>query len=157
MTKDVKRLNQVIQMSVSPDGKIVFSPDGLYGKANDWIEAEGDEVVGDAAANGTIVVSLSVAANSTFICTSLMASTNIAAVLNIAYGVIGTHTDIYHIDLQNAGSLVAITENSPIFVYNNTTAAAVTLLMIAPQTAKGVATNNAATKYFHGYIGGVLK
>ena len=67
-----------------------------------------------------------------------MASSNIAAVLNIASGVIGTHVDLYHVDLQNAGSLVAVTENTPIFVYNNTTAAAVTLLMIAPLTAKGL-------------------
>jgi len=156
MTKDVNKLTQTIEMVESVNGKIVFAPNNILGKANLWDEAEGDEVVGDAAANGTIIVSLSIGAYKTFICTSLVASTNIAAVLNIAYGLIAAHTDIYHIDLQNAGSLVAITENSPIFKYYNNTAAAVTLLMIAPQTAKGLATNNDATHYFHGYMGGIV-
>lgn len=156
MTKDVNKLTQTIEMTESPAGKIEFARKDIIAKAAIWSEAEGDEVAGDAAANGTIIVSLSVPATTRFICTSLMASVNIASVLNIAYGVIGAHTDIYHVDLQNAGSLVAITENTPIFIYNNSTAAAVTLLMIAPLTAKGVATNNAVTKFFHGYMGGLL-
>lgn len=143
-------------MAENAAGKIKYSPEGIIGKLAYWNEAEGDEVAGDANANGTIIVSLSVAAYSRFVCTSLVASVNTAAVLNIAYGIIATHTDIYHIDLQNAGSLVAITEESPIFVYNNTTVAAVTLLMIAPETAKGVATNNATSKHFHGYMGGLV-
>ncbi len=151
-----KNIQQTVEMAEDGSGKIKFAPKGILGKLAYWDEAEGDEVAGDANANGTIIVSLSVAAYSRFVCTSLVASVNIAAVLNIAYGIIGTHTDIYHIDLQNAGSLVMVTEESPIFVYNNTTAAAVTLLMIAPETAKGVATNNAVTKFFHGYMGGLV-
>jgi len=156
MTKDVNRLQQTIEMVESVDGKIVFAPNNLLGKAILWDEAEGDEVVGDANANGTVIASLSVGAYKTFICTSLMASTNIAAVLNIAYGLIAAHTDIYHIDLQNAGSLVAITEDSPIFKYYNDSAAAVTLLILAPLTAKGIATNNDANHYFHAYMGGIV-
>ena len=156
MTRKVENIKQVIEMSEDVNGKIRFAPKGILGKVAYWSEAEGDEVAGDAAANGTTVVSLSVAATSRFICTSLMASVNIAAVLNIASGTLGTHVDIYHVDLQNAGSLVMVTEETPIFVYNNSTAAAVTLLMIAPQTAKGLATNNAVTKFFHGFLGGLV-
>lgn len=151
-----KNLYQTIEMAEDADGKIVFAPNGVMGKVNKWSDAEGDEVAGDANANGTIIVSLSIPANTKFACMSLMASVNIAAVLNVAYGLIAAHTDIYHIDLQNAGSLVAVTENTPIFVYDNTTAAAVTLLLLAPETAKGIATNNDATHYFHGYMGGIL-
>ncbi|KKL85929.1 hypothetical protein LCGC14_1949840 [marine sediment metagenome] len=156
MTRNVKNLTQTIEMTQNAAGKIKFAPKGLLGKAAYWKQAEGDEVVGDAAANGTTVVSLSIPAVSRFLCTSLMASTNIAAVINIASGVLGTLTEIYHIDLQNAGSLVMATEETPIFIYNNTTDAAVTLLMVVPLTAKGVATNNAANKYFHGFMGGIV-
>ena len=156
MTKDVDRLKQVIQMAESPSGKIEFAPNTVFGKANVWTEAEGLEVVGDAAANGTTIVSLSVGAYKTFICTSIAASTNIAAILAIAYGTLAAHTDVYHIDLQNAGSLVAVTEDSPIFKYYNSTAAAVTLLIIAPQTAMGAATNNDANHYFNGFLGGLI-
>lgn len=144
-------------MCENADGEMVYAPVSAYGKAAHWTDAEGDNVVGDAAVNGTTIVSLSIPATTRFACMSLMASTNISAMLNIAYGTIAAHTDIYHIDLQDAGGLVVITEDTPIFVYNNSTAAAVTLLMIAPRTGKGAGTtNNDANHYFHGYMGGVL-
>jgi len=159
MSKDRKQLFKTIEMSEDPDGKIVFAssfPASVGGRVAVWTEAEGLEVVGDAAATGTTVVSLSVAANTKFACMSLMGSTNIAAILSISSGTLAAHVDIYSIDLQAAGSFVAVTEDTPIFVYNNTTAAAVTLLMIAPQTAMGAATNNDANHYFNGYMGGIL-
>lgn len=159
MGKDTKRLRQTIKMVEDPDGKIVYGsqvPASVLGRVAIWTEAEGNEVVGDAAATGTTIVSLSVAAYTKFACMSLMGSTNIAAMLSIASGTLAAHVDIYPIDLQNAGSLVAVTENTPIFVYHNNTAAAVTLLMIAPQTAKNIATNNDANHYFDGYMGGIL-
>jgi hypothetical protein len=151
-----KNLYQIIEMSEDASGRITFAPKSVYGKMAHWKEAEGDEVSGDGVANGTIIVSLSIPAETQFACMSLMASSDLPAVLNIASGTIGTHTDIYHIDLYSAQGQVLITEDTPIFVYNNTTAAAVTLLMIAPQTAKGVATNNDVNHQFHGYIGGIL-
>lgn len=143
-------------MAEDADGKMQYAPVSAYGKAAHWTEAEGDEVAGDGNANGTTIVSLSVPANTRFACMSLMASTDVAAVLNIAYGTIAAHTDIYHIDLYSSLAQVAITEDTPIFVYNNSTSAAVTLLMIAPKTAKGAATNNDANHHFHGYMGGIL-
>ena len=160
MTKDVKRLQQIIEMKEDEDGKVVFGsqvPSDVLGRVAKWTEAEGDNIVGTGAATGDTIVSLSVAAYTKFACMSLVVSTNISAMINIAYGTLAAHIDIYHVDLQNAGSLVAVTENTPIFVYNNTTAAAVTLLMIAPLTGKGVAVdNNDANHYFHGYMGGIL-
>lgn len=147
---------QTIEMTENASGRIVFAPKTAYGKAAHWTEAEGDEVAGDAAATGTTIVSVSVPATSRFICMSLMASTDVPAILNIAYGTLAAHTDIYHIDIYSAQAQVVITEDTPIFVYHNSTAAAVTLLMLAPQTAKGAATNNDANHHFHGYIGGVL-
>lgn len=146
----------MIEMTENPDGKITFANKGALGKAAHWTEAEGLEVVGDANANGTTIVSLSVPATTRFVCMSLSATTNISAILSIAYGTIASHTDIYNIDLQAAGSLVVVSEDTPIFVYNNTTSAAVTLLMHAPQTAMGSAANNDANHYFNGYMGGIL-
>ena len=156
MTRKVRNLAQVIQMAEDVNGKIKFAPTGILGKLSKWTDAEGDEVAGDANANGTIIVSLSIPASSRFICTSLVASVNITSVVNIAYGLIAAHTDIYHVDIKNAGATILITEETPIFVYNNSTTAAVTLLMIAPLTAKGLATNNAVTKFFHGFMGGLV-
>lgn len=156
MTKKQRNLWPTIQMTENANGKIVYAPVSAYGKAAHWTEAEGDEVAGDAAATGTTIVSLSIPATTRFACMSLMASTDVAAVLNIAYGTLAAHTDIYHIDLFSALAQVVVTEDTPIFVYNNSTAAVVTLLMIAPQTAKGAATNNDANHHFHGYMGGVL-
>lgn len=151
-----KNLYQTIKMTEDANGKITFAPDTIYGKIAHWDEAEGLEVVGDAAATGTTIVSLSIPALTRFACMSLTASTNIAAVLSISSGTLAAHVDIYNVDLQAAGSLVLITEDTPIFVYNNTTAAAVTLLMIAPLTAMGAGTNNDANHYFNGHMGGVL-
>lgn len=159
MTKDTKKLQQVIEMTEDPDGKIVYGshiPASVLARAAIWTEAEGDEVAGDGAANGTIIVSLSIAANTKFVCMSLMCSTDVAAILNIAYGVIGAHTDIYHVDLFSALAQVIVTESTPIFVYNNNTDAAVTLLIIAPLTAKGAGTNNDVNHHFHAYMGGIL-
>lgn len=159
MTKDTKRLTPIIEMVEDEDGKVVFGsqvPSTVLGRVAKWTEAEGDEVSGDGVANGTTIVTLSVAAYTKFACMSLMASTDVAAVLNIASGTLATHVDIYHIDLFSSLAQVIITENTPIFVYNNSTAAAVTLLIIAPQTAKGAATNNDVNHQFHAYMGGIL-
>lgn len=151
-----KNLYQTLEMTEDASGNVVIAPKGVYGKAAHWTEAEGDEVSGDGAANGTTIVSLSVPATSRFICMSLMASTDLPAVLNIAYGTLATHVDIYHVDIYSALATTIVTEDTPIFVYHNSTTAAVTLLMIAPKTAKGVATNNDANHQFHGYMGGVI-
>ncbi|KKN90794.1 hypothetical protein LCGC14_0223770 [marine sediment metagenome] len=159
MTRKVRNLTQVIQMAEDADGKIKFGgqfPMDISARVAAWTEAEGLEVVGDGVANGTTVVSLSIATLTKFACMSISGSTNISAVIAIASGTLASHTDIYHIDLQNAGGFVAVTENTPIFVYNNSTAAAVTLLMLVPQTAMGAATNNDANHYFNGYMGGIL-
>lgn len=159
MTKDTKKVQQIIEMVEDADGKVKFGtqiPAGVLARVALWTEAEVDEKAGDGVANGTILVSLSIAAYTKFACMSLMASTDIAAVLNVAYGTLATHTDIYHIDIFSALAQVMVTENTPIFVYHNNTAAAVTLLIIAPQTAKNSALNNDANHHFHAYMGGIL-
>lgn len=159
MTKDTKKLSHVIEMAEDPDGKIVYGskvPAGVLGRVAIWTEAEVDEKAGDGVANGTILVELSIAAYTKFACMSLMCSTDVAAVLNVAYGTLATHTDIYHIDLFSALAQVIITESTPIFVYHNNTDAAVTLLIIAPETAKNSALNNDANHHFHAYMGGIL-
>lgn len=169
MGKDRKRLFPTMVYTRGADGKYELAVSDIIGATGFWIESdieagtEGAEVVGDADAFGTAICTLSISAGKYFICTNLMGSTNVGAMVYIAQGSIVTGVsgitageELYIIDLQNVGSNIIITETMPIFVYDNTaSAAAVTLTMYAPETAKGVATNNDANHYFDGYIGGL--
>lgn len=145
-------------MSRDTHGKIMDAVDDLISALYYWTEAEGANVVGDAAVNGTTIVSLSVPATTTFVCTKMKGGTNISAALELAYGTIASHTNVDFIDLQNVGSYAEISDGmTPLFVYRNSTAAAVTLLMIAPQVGYGAGTtNNDANHYFYGFLGGLL-
>lgn len=152
-------------------GKIADAMDGISGSAYYWTETstdadatppEGLEVIGSNHANGTPICYLDVTAGKLFACTHLLFSTNIGAMARIGYGTWAASAslvitgDIYVIDGQNVGSVCLITENMPIFMYDNREGEdAVTLIMYAPHTAKGVDTNDAATKYFDGFFGGL--
>lgn len=144
-------------MARGSTGKITDAIEGLISAHRYYVESTpGTEVVGDADADGTSICTLSITAEKRFICTHLQASTNVGALLRIGTGDLGSVTDIYQIDLQNVGSFVAISPDMPIFEYDNSASStAVTLRIYAPKTAYGATTNNDASHYFYGFIGGI--
>lgn len=152
-------------------GKIADAMDGISGTVYYWKESttdasatppEGLEVQGENNANGTPICYLTVTARKLFACTHLLFSTNIGAMARIGYGTwaaaasLVITADKYIIDGQNVGAVCLITEKIPIFTYDNrASVSAVTLIMYAPHIAKGVDTNDAITKYFDGFFGGL--
>jgi len=152
-----KRSKLFYKMTRTKLGKEAFALDDPLMKSYYWTQSKATETVGDAAANGTSLLTITVTAAKVFHCMSLMLSTNIGAMGRIGTGALGAMTDYYIIDVQNAGSTVIVTEDTPIFTIDNSTGTSdLTLRLYIPQTAKGVATNNAATKYFDAYVGGIL-
>lgn len=148
---------EVFQKARDGHGKEQYAVTDLISAAYYWTDATAEEVVGTNNANGTTVLSLSVPATTTFICTIVTASCNLAAFLKIGYGTIaGPPTDVCNFDVTPRGTCGYMTEKLPVFVYDNTTDAAVTLLIFAPHTAWNVADNDAITKYFNAFIGGLL-
>lgn len=156
MTGD-KRLTNFRKISRGKRGKIADVGSSLIDNHKGWSQSTpGVEVVGDAAAIGTSICTLSIPAGKFFVCTHLMVSTNISAIILMGTGTLAAMTNIYIIDLQAAGAFVAISEDMPIFEYDNSAgAAAINLIMYAPQTAKNIASNNDVTHYFDGFIGGI--
>ena len=153
-----QRLMLMMEQTRGSDGKYKMAAKDIIGMTKYWTQSTpGVEVAGDGAANGTSICTLSITAEKYFICTHLMASTNIGAIILLGTGSLASMTKVYIIDLMNSGGFVAISEKVPIFTYDNTSSSsAVTLIMYAPKTAKNVATNNDTNHYFDGFIGGLL-
>lgn len=156
MNGDVRLLN-FKPLSRGYDGKIADVGSTLIDNHKGWTQCTvGTETAGDAAANGTSITTLSIAGSSYFVCTHLAASTDVAAVLKVGTGTLASMTDVYFVDLYNSLSFVAVAEAMPLFHYDNTSSSsAVNLIMYAPQTAMGVATNNDANHHFYGFMGGI--
>lgn len=152
-----QRLLQFLHKERGVDGKIQDAVSGIIGAHAKWTQSTpGTEVVGTGGATGTSICTLSITAYKRFICTHLMASTNVGAVIRLGTGSLASMTDVYVIDVMNTGGFVAIAETMPIFAYDNSaSASAVNLIMYAPKTAKNVATNNDSSHYFDGFIGGL--
>lgn len=151
-----KRAWRIFRMTRDINGKEEDAVDDIVSKGARWTEGDEQEVVGDGNANGTEVCNLTIAAGKVFMCMSIMGSTNISAILILGTGTLGSTTDYYCIDLQNVGGVVIVTEETPIFIVDNSAGtSALTLRMYAPQTAMGVTTNNDANHYFNGSMGGV--
>lgn len=150
------KMMQVLQKAKGADGKLKDAASDLISKHFYWKQATpATETAGDGAANGTSLCTISITAYKRFICTHLMASTDVGAVIRVGTGALGSMTDIYPIDLMDGGGIVIITEDSVIFHYDNSAgASAVTLRMYVPQTAKGAATNNDAFHHFDAFMGG---
>lgn len=150
------KMIQVLQKAKGADGKLKDAANDLISKHFYWKDSTpATETAGDGAANGTSLCTISISAYKRFICTHLMVSTDVGAVIRVGTGTIGSMTDIYPIDLMDGGGIVIITEDSPIFDYDNSaSASATTLRMYVPQTAKGVPTNNDTNHHFDAFMGG---
>lgn len=156
-----KRLISFRKMVRDADGKIKDAVADLVGSLLYWNQCDvstlGVEVVGDGAVNGTSICTISIPAGKTFVCCIAKCSSNIAAMVYIGHGTLAVMTELDFIDIQNVGLGGGIAEGqSPLFVWKNATAAAINIIMYAPQTAKNVATNNDANHYFDGFIGGLI-
>lgn len=159
-----QRLINFRKMSRDANGKIKDAVDDLVGVLIYWAQSEfvapvTIEVQGDGVATGTELCVLSIPAGKTFVCCIAKCSSNIAAMVNIGHGTLvpAAMVDLDFIDIQNVGMGGVISDGfSPSFVWKNTTAAAVEIVMYAPQSAKGVATNNDINHWFHGFIGGLI-
>lgn len=156
--KDIK-MYYTIQETFDFNGEVMIAPCSIIDIAQLYTDEVAREVVGTDDADGTSILTISIADEAVFICTQLKGSTNVSALIAIGTGDLGDPpTDVTFIDLQNIGEVWAQAEvNSPLFVINNIGGDAdVTLRMWVPHTAFGVATNDDANHYFNGYIGGIL-
>lgn len=158
---DHDRLEMVIQMERGADGKIDEKMN--LGSAVHKFDATtinqvtplGYNVVGDANVNGTLITSMTLAANKSFSCTQLYAGVNVGSVLLVGVGALGDMVDYYIIDLTHGLTLNMAVEQIPIFVIPAATTAQ-TINIYAPQIAYGVAVgNNAVIKFFNAWIGGI--
>lgn len=154
--KDMNKLTQTFPMAENLNKQLVPAIMDVIGGASVFDQSAAEEIVGDANANGTSILTLSVGIGKVFICTIALASCNEGALVKIGTGALGAITDYYWIDCSNKGNNGAIAEGTtPLFVVDNSAGvAAIDVRMHVPQTAYGVATNNAVTKYFNGFLGG---
>jgi len=148
----------VQKMVENAEKKLIAAVDDLAGVLAYWAQSTvGVEVVGDGVATGTSICTLSIPAGKTFVCCIAKCSSNVAAMVLIGHGTLAAMTNLDFIDVQNVGMGGCISDGqSPSFTWKNTTAAAVNIIIYAPQTAMGVATNNDANHYFYGFIGGLI-
>lgn len=141
------------------NGEVIEVVESIIDVAKLYTDGEGYEVAGDGAAVGTSICTLSIPDEAVFICTKAKFSTNVGALAYIGTGALADPpTKYYFLDCQAAGEIIEFADDTgPLFVINNIGGTgALTLRMYAPQTAKGVATNNDITHYFDGYMGGIL-
>ena len=125
-----------------------------------WQGGSALNVVGDAAANGTLVLSIPVASSQTLVIYGLIWASKVnAKTLEIVHSnlatVGGAETLLAAFDMIAGGQQV-ISPRAPIVVYTNATAVGRCVNIYIPQTRAGAATNNAATEYVsvtvQGYI-----
>lgn len=125
-----------------------------------WQGGAALNVVGDAAANGTLVLSIPVAANQTIVIYGIIWASKVnAKTLEIVHSnlatVGGVETLLAALDMIAGGQQV-ISPRTPIVVYTNATAVGRFVNIYMPQARAGAATNNAATEYVsltvQGYI-----
>ncbi len=153
--------NQVIkQWTIGEDvnGRAqILAPDLISAGAK-HVKAVANEVAGDGAADGTSLDTYSIGAGEVFICTEIIASSNLAALVRIGTGDLGSMTDYDWVDIAGRGNYGKTSDGfSPLFVVDNSSGStALTLRVYAPQTAYNAATNNDDNHYFNTKISGLI-
>lgn len=155
MNESIKFI-QMQELAENLNKQLVPAIKDIITGASVFDQSSAEEVVGDGAANGTSILTLSVADGKVFICTLALASSNLPAIVKIGTGTLAAMTDYFWIDCSNRGICGIMAEgNTPIFIVDNRSGgAALNVIMFAPKTAFNAATNNDANHYFNGYLGG---
>lgn len=154
---------EVFHKSRDKDGKEIYSITDILSASRYYQSDECENTVGDDNANGTLLLSITLADEEVFVCTDALGSSNLSAMLKVvvsdANAVGGTETDFYFIDCQNIGINGESKEaENPIFVHKNTSGAAEYILLYAPQIGWGAADddNNDALHRFYAKLGGYI-
>jgi len=117
---------------------------------------DGQNVVGDAVATGTAILTFNISAGKKFALTHLMGHCNVDAVMELITGTLAAPT-VYASFRVKAGENFNIDkETVPILVIDNSASAAVlACLLILPQVVDGFEDNNAINHYASGSVYGV--
>lgn len=136
------------------EGRIIEADRGIQSAAATWESEVAFEQATTGAADGDSILTISLPAYKSFICTSATFDCDNSIYLRVGTGDLGSMTDYWGIHIP-AGGIEALSDGeSPLFVINNDTSSSVTIRLYAPQTLHGAATNNNATKYVAAYLGG---
>jgi hypothetical protein len=125
-----------------------------------WVQGAADEVVGDANANGTLILAQALGAAQVLHVYNLMLTSKVAnrtiLVVNSNAAAVGGAEVILMAHFFGPVELTG--GNAPLFIIDNSAGAAgaANLVIYAPQTSGGAVGNNAATEYFAASFGGVL-
>lgn len=148
----------VVMFTMTPEGLIkpdLFSNPELYIGTVQQLTA--DEVVGDGNANGTLILSVAVPVGRKLALLeasiySKVAASTVVIVASDTNGVGGTETWLKVMDQNNAGMLYSNNAIVNAFIDNSLGTAPQYLLIYAPQTRAGLATNNANTQFWSASI-----
>lgn len=149
----------IIEYEETPNKYRVPAVKGLLGASSYWTQEEAENVVGDGAADGTSLLTITIPANYHCIGVAAISMSNLQAIIRIGIGDLGDPpTTHYWIScptpLEPFGAMAE--ETTPVFVVASS-ASAQTLRMWVPQTGiAAIATNNDVNHYFYGFLGVLL-
>lgn len=146
----------IIEYEETPQKYRIPAVRGLIGASSYWTQEIGENVIGDAAAIGTSILTITIPQYYHCVGVVALGWCNLAGALLVGLGALAAPpTTYYFIDIPNRGAFGGMAEGTtPLFVIPKSTTAAQTITVYAPQTAWGVAaTNNDILHYYYGFLG----